>query len=150
MTVAAILKHKGTDVATVPPYQALAEVARILATRRIGAVVVLDEGRLAGILSERDVIYALAAHGAAALAMPAGALMTTEVHTVGLATTYDEAIRAMTDGRFRHMPVLDHGRLAGLVSIGDVVKARIMEQEAEVDGLRAYVTGAGAPAHGLA
>jgi CBS domain-containing protein len=67
--------------------------------------------------------------------------MTADVITAGLATTYDEAFRAMTEGRFRHMPVMDHGRLAGLVSIGDVVKARMMEQEAEVDGLRAYVAG---------
>ena len=73
--------------------------------------------------------------------MKVATLMSTEVHTATLGTTYDEAIRAMTDGRFRHMPVIDAGRLAGIVSIGDVVKARMMEQETEVDGLRAYVAG---------
>ncbi len=141
MTVSAILKHKGTTVASVSPGHNLADVANMLAFRRIGAVVVLEGEVLAGIITERDIIYALAAHGGAALGMKVAALMTTDVHTATLATTYDEAIRAMTDGRFRHMPVIDAGRLAGIVSIGDVVKARMMEQETEVDGLRAYVSG---------
>ena len=142
MTVAAILKHKGNFVATTTPDCLLADAVRDLATRRIGALVVLGPaGDVAGILSERDIVYALAAHGPAALERRAGAVMTADVITAGFATTYDEAVRAMTEGRFRHMPVVDHGRLAGLVSIGDVVKARMMEQEAEVDGLRAYVAG---------
>ncbi|MCX7378856.1 MAG: CBS domain-containing protein [Alphaproteobacteria bacterium] len=142
MTVAAILKHKGSFVATTTPDCLLADAVRDLATRRIGALVVLGPaGDVAGILSERDIVYALAAHGPAALARRAGEVMTADVITAGFATTYDEAVRAMTEGRFRHMPVVDHGRLAGLVSIGDVVKARMMEQEAEVDGLRAYVAG---------
>ncbi len=142
MTVAAILKHKGNFVATTTPDCLLADAVRDLATRRIGALVVLGPaGDVAGILSERDIVYSLAAHGPAALERRAGAVMTADVITAGFATTYDEAFRAMTEGRFRHMPVVDHGRLAGLVSIGDVVKARMMEQEAEVDGLRAYVAG---------
>lgn len=142
MTVAAILKHKGSFVATTTPGCRLADAVRDLATRRIGALVVLGPaGDVAGILSERDIIYALATHGAAALERRADEVMTADVTTAGFATTYDEAVRAMTEGRFRHMPVVDHGRLAGLVSIGDVVKARMMEQEAEVDGLRAYVAG---------
>lgn len=142
MTVAAILKHKGSFVATTTPECRLADAVRELATRRIGALVVLGPaGDVAGILSERDIVYALAAHGAAAMDRRAGEVMTPDVTTAGFATTYDEAVRAMTEGRFRHMPVVDHGRLAGLVSIGDVVKARMMEQEAEVDGLRAYVAG---------
>ena len=142
MTVAVILKHKGSFVATTTPDCLLADAVRDLATRRIGALVVLGPaGDVAGILSERDIVYALAAHGPAALERRAGAVMTADVITAGFATTYDEAVRAMTEGRFRHMPVVDHGRLAGLVSIGDVVKARMMEQEAEVDGLRAYVAG---------
>ncbi len=142
MTVAAILKRKGSFVATTTPDCLLADAVRDLATRRIGALVVLGPaGDVAGILSERDIVYALAAHGPAALERRAGAVMTADVITAGFATTYDEAVRAMTEGRFRHMPVVEHGRLAGLVSIGDVVKARMMEQEAEVDGLRAYVAG---------
>lgn len=142
MTVAAILKHKGSFVATAAPDRRVSDVVRELAERRIGAVVVTDaEGRVVGILSERDIVYALADHGTGALDRPAGEIMTAEVTTASLATTYDDAFRAMTEGRFRHMPVVEHGRLAGLVSIGDVVKARMMEQEAEVDGLRAYVAG---------
>ena len=142
MTVAAILKHKGSFVATAAPERTVADVVRELAERGIGAVVVTDaDGGVAGILSERDIVYALAAQGAAALGRRAGEIMTVEVTTATRATTYDEAFRAMTEGRFRHMPVLEQGRLAGLVSIGDVVKARMMEQEAEVDGLRAYVAG---------
>lgn len=142
MTVAAILKHKGHFVATTTPECRLADAVRELAARRIGALVVTGAtGDVVGILSERDIVYALAAHGAAALERPAGEVMTAEVTTAGLATTYDDAFHAMTEGRFRHMPVVEHGRLAGLVSIGDVVKARMMEQEAEVDGLRAYVAG---------
>lgn len=145
MTVSTILRHKGSDVATVPPGRSIAEVVRLLSRRRIGAVPVIDaDDHLLGILSERDVMYALATHGAEALNMTARQLMTVAVQTATAATTFDQAIRAMTDGRFRHMPVMEKGRLIGIVSIGDVVKARIMEQEAEVDGLKAYVTGAGA------
>ena len=142
MTVAAILKHKGDFVATTTPECRLDDAVRELAARRIGALVVTGAtGDVVGILSERDIVYALAAHGAAALERPAGEVMTAEVTTASLATTYDDAFHAMTEGRFRHMPVVEHGRVAGLVSIGDVVKARMMEQEAEVDGLRAYVAG---------
>ena len=144
MTVSAILRHKGGFVATTTPECRLADAVRELAERRIGALVVLGPaGDVAGILSERDIVYALAAHGPAALELRAGEAMTAEVSTAQLGTTYDEAFRAMTEGRFRHMPVVEHGRLAGLVSIVDVVKARMMEQEAEMDGLRAYVAGAG-------
>lgn len=142
MTVAAILKHKGADVASVGPTRSIAEVARLLSARRIGAVPVCDgEERLLGILSERDVMHALARHGAATLQMTARQLMTVTVQVATPDMTVNEALRAMTEGRFRHMPVIVHGRLAGIVSIGDVVKAKLMQQEAEVDGLRAYVAG---------
>jgi CBS domain-containing protein len=142
MTVAAILKHKGTDVASVGPTRTIAEVARLLSSRRIGAVTVCDaDERLLGILSERDVMYALASHGAATLQMTARQLMTVTVQVATPDMTVHEALRAMTEGRFRHMPVIVRGRLVGIVSIGDVVKAKLMQQEAEVDGLRAYVAG---------
>jgi CBS domain-containing protein len=142
MTIAAILKHKGTDVASVGPTRSIAEVARLLSSRRIGAVPVRDaEDRLLGILSERDVMYALASHGAATLQMTARQLMTVTVQIATPDMTVNEALRAMTEGRFRHMPVVAQGRLIGIVSIGDVVKAKLMQQEAEVDGLRAYVAG---------
>jgi CBS domain-containing protein len=143
MTVAAILKHKGYEVASARPTETVAEIVQVLSARRIGAVVVRDAGdQLLGILSERDVVHALAANGARALEMTAGQLMTRALKTASPRTTVGEAMTMMTAGRFRHLPVLDHGTLVGLVSIGDVVKAKIMQQEAEVDGLRAYVAGA--------
>jgi CBS domain-containing protein len=143
MTVAAILKHKGSEVASVRPVATIAEVARLLSARRIGGVVVLDAaGQLLGILTERDMVHALAAHGAHALDMTAAQLMTRAVTTATPHTSVHQAMAIMTQGRFRHLPVLEHGKLAGIVSIGDVVKARIMQQEAEVDSLKAYVSGA--------
>jgi CBS domain-containing protein len=143
MTIAAILKHKGHDVACVRPTTTIGELARDLSERRIGAVVVLDTAnQLHGIISERDIVRALAANGAAALEMTAGQLMTREVRTITRHTTVNEAMTLMTAGRFRHLPVVEGGVLVGIVSIGDVVKARIMQQEQEVDSLKAYVSGA--------
>ena len=143
MTIAAILKHKGYDVAAVRPDMSIADVARLLAGRRIGAVVVQDAAeRLLGILSERDIVGALASSGARALDMTAGQLMTREVRTATPHTTVDEAMGMMTAGRFRHLPVTEHDALIGIVSIGDVVKVRLMQQEHEVDSLKAYVAGA--------
>jgi CBS domain-containing protein len=142
MTVAAILKHKGYEVASVRPADTVAAVVRVLTDRRIGAVVVLESaGPPLGILSERDIVHALAASGAAALAMTAGELMTRELKTATPRTTVAEAMAMMTAGHFRHLPVIENGALAGLVSIGDVVRAKILQQETEVDGLRAYVAG---------
>ncbi len=144
MTVAAILKHKGREIASVPPTMAIADVVRSLSARRIGAVLVLGgSNQLLGILSERDLVHALAAHGAAMLQMSASDLMTRTVQTATPATTEVEALEIMTKGRFRHLPVMDGGHLAGVISIGDVVKARIMQQECEVDSLKAYVGGVG-------
>ena len=143
MTVAAILRHKGTRVVSVEPADTIARVAASLSENRIGAVLVIDRAdQLLGILSERDIVRCLAANGARTLEMTAGQLMTRALHVAHPETTVAEAMTMMTIGRFRHMPVLDDGRLIGLVSIGDVVKARIMQQESEVDSLRAYVAGA--------
>lgn len=143
MTIAAILKHKGYDVAAVRPTVSIADLARLLSGRRIGAVVVQDAAeQLLGIVSERDIIHALAANGARALEMTAGQLMTRALHTATPDMTIEQAMTLMTAGRFRHLPVVEHGALLGIVSIGDVVKARIMQQEHEVDSLRAYVAGA--------
>ncbi len=142
MTVAAILKHKGHDVASVTPSTPLADVTTLLTRRRIGAVLVLDEThRLAGIVSERDVVQCLAAHGAATLDMTAAQVMTRLVKTVTPQTSVGEAMAMMTAGRFRHLPVLEDRALIGIVSIGDVVKARLDQQAQEVDSLRAYVHG---------
>jgi CBS domain-containing protein len=143
MTIAAILQHKGHDVTHVDPLATVAAVARLLSSRRIGGVVVRDAaGQLLGILTERDIIHALAAHGERALGMAAEQLMTRTVKTATPRTTVHEAMLVMTAGRFRHLPVLEHGALVGIVSIGDIVKARISEQEHEVDSLKAYVAGA--------
>jgi CBS domain-containing protein len=141
-TVAAILKHKGYQVTTIEPTATIAHMADVLAERRIGAVLVVDRAeQLLGIVSERDIVRCLAANGARTLEMTAGQLMTRALQVAQPETTVAEAMAKMTLGRFRHMPVLERDRLVGLISIGDVVKARIMEQEDEVDSLRAYVAG---------
>lgn len=143
MVIAGILKHKGGNVLSVTPDAKVSEVVHMLATRRIGAVLVVDAtNHLKGILSERDVVRSLAEHGAAALDLTASQLMTSDVQTATPQTTIGQAMEMMTDGRFRHVPVVDDDRLVGLVSIGDVVKAKIGEAEQEVDSLRAYVAGA--------
>jgi CBS domain-containing protein len=141
-TVAAILKHKGYQVSTVDPTQRVAEVTLLLSERRIGAVLVIDSAdQMLGIVSERDVVRSLAANGARTLEMTAGQLMTRAVQVARPETTVAEAMQMMTAGRFRHLPVVDHETLVGLISIGDVVKARIMEQDTAVDSLTAYVAG---------
>jgi len=142
MTVACILKHKGSDVAHVSPSDSIAAVSALLAGRRIGAVLVMDTaGQLLGIVSERDIVRVLAREGAATLGMTAAQLMTSSLVTVTPATTVEEAMTLMSANRVRHLPVLRDGALAGLVSIGDIVKTRIEQQAHEVDSLRAYVSG---------
>jgi CBS domain-containing protein len=142
MTVAAILKHKGYQVTTVDPTARIAEVVDILTQRRIGAVLVIDRtDQLLGIVSERDIVRCLSANGSRTLDMTAGQLMTRALQVASPETTEPEAMRMMTAGRFRHLPVMENNVLVGLISIGDVVKARIMQQESEVDSLKAYVTG---------
>ena len=141
-TVAAILKHKGYQVTTIDPTATIARVVAVLAEHRIGAALVLDSTeQLLGIVSERDIVRCLAANGARTLEMTAGQLMTRALQLAHPETTVGEAMGMMTLGRFRHLPVIDNGSLVGLISIGDVVKARIMEQEQEVDSLKAYVAG---------
>jgi CBS domain-containing protein len=144
MTIAAILKHKGNQVSAVAPTATIAEVASELARLRIGAVLVMDAARqLMGIVSERDIVASLAANGAATLTMTAAQLMTREVKTASPRATVAEAMGIMTAGRFRHLPVVEGDVLVGIISIGDVVKARITQQEHEVDTLKAYVAGVG-------
>ena len=144
MTVSLILKRKGGDVVSVRPDAALASVVRTLAEKRIGAVLVTDAaGGVAGVLSERDVVRALAAHGPGALDMPVSAFMTAEVISATPSDTIEHVMETMTVGRFRHVPIIDGGRLVGIVSIGDVVKRRIDDAEHEAQALREYVTQAG-------
>ena len=142
MSVAAILRHKGTGIAAVAPTTRITEVTVALAQHRIGAVLVRDAaGQLLGIVSERDIVRCLAKSGAACLEMTAAQLMTTQLHTVSPATSTSEVLALMTSSRIRHLPVIEGGQLVGLVSIGDVVKAQLSNQEQEVDSLRAYVAG---------
>lgn len=147
MTIAAILRRHGARAATVPPATTVPELARILTERRAGAVLVAEREparreQVLGIVSERDIVRSLATVGAATLEMTAGQMMTRALRTAAPETTLEEAMALMTAGRFRHLPVIEHGALLGIVSIGDIVKARIMQQEYEVDSLRAYVAGA--------
>jgi CBS domain-containing protein len=142
MTIAAILKHKGNQVSSVAPTATISEVVQDLARHRIGAMLVMDAAhQVLGILSERDIVASLAVHGAATMDMSAAQLMTRDVKTATPGTTVAEAMGIMTSGRFRHLPVVEGGTLLGIISIGDVVKARIMQQEHEVDTLKAYVSG---------
>lgn len=141
MTVEHILKDKHSSVITVLPTCTIAEAAQLLADRRIGAVVVTDEhGGLAGILSERDIVSALAANGAAVLVHPVSRHMTQKVETAKRGDAIIEIMERMTNGRFRHLPVLEEGQLCGIVSIGDVVKHRVAEMEAETQAMRNYIT----------
>lgn len=141
-TVASILKHKGYDIAAVDPDTRVSDIANTLSDRRIGAVLVMDRtDQMLGIVSERDIVRGLAANGARTLEMTAGQLMTRTVQVAHPDTTVAEAMHLMTAGRFRHLPVVDHDTLVGLISIGDVVKARIMQQDTAVESLTAYVAG---------
>ncbi|MCE7026876.1 CBS domain-containing protein [Jiella avicenniae] len=140
MTVDQILKVKGGEVFTLQPHVTLAEVVDVLAERRIGAIVLLDDaGHVAGIVSERDVVRVLAKFGAEILTKPIGEAMTVKVKTCTSDTGIDEVLAIMTNGRFRHLPVVEGGRLAGIVSIGDVVKLKIEEAEREAAQMREYI-----------
>jgi len=143
MTIASILRSKGSHVVSVGPGEDLGAVCRSLAQHRIGAVLVRDlGGTVLGIISERDVARMIARDGAAALGLMAREIMTSGLHTVTPATAVVDALGLMTDRRIRHLPVLDGERLAGMVSIGDLVKARIEAAEREAESLRAFVTAA--------
>ena len=140
MTVKAILSRKGTDVVTIQPTATLAEAAELLATRRIGAVLVLGiEGRVAGILSERDIVRALAERGATVLDERIDQVMTRKVFTCTETDTVAQVMEQMTQGKFRHVPVVDQGSLIGIISIGDVVSYRLHEIENESNALREYI-----------
>lgn len=142
MNVEAILRSKGRSVATIAPTATVGNAVRELKSRGIGALVVSDEsGRVAGILSERDIVHALAEHGAALLAMKVDQLMTRRVVTCSPEDTVSELMARMTERRFRHLPVLKEGALIGIVSIGDLVKNRIEEVEFEASSLRSFIAG---------
>ncbi len=139
MLVSDILNHKGREVLTVSPEDPLEAVVALLTQRRIGAVVVMDGQDIAGIVSERDIVRCIAAHGMDGLARKARDAMTSEVMTCGEDDRIEEIMARMTEGRFRHMPVLNAGLLIGIVSIGDVVKARLEQYERETQAMREYI-----------
>lgn len=140
MQVAQILKTKGDMVFTVRPMDSVGAAAALLHTRRVGALVVMgDDDRVAGIISERDVVSIAAQHGAPAFDRPVSACMTEKVEFAAPADSVDALLTKMTDRRIRHLPVCEGGRLLGIVSIGDLVKCKIAETQAEADGLKAYI-----------
>ena len=142
MLIAQILAGKGSDVISTRPEATIAEVAGLLKEKRIGAVVVTEaDGRLCGIISERDLARGLANYGSKLLDMKVGTLMTSDVVTCSPDDGIETLMQTMTDGRFRHLPVVKDGELTGIISIGDVVKHRLKELEAETHMLQDYIHG---------
>jgi CBS domain-containing protein len=140
MTVSIILAGKGRDVVTIEPNATLSDAAKLLAEKRIGAVVILGaDRRIVGILSERDIVRALAESGRDALDGPVSEAMTRKVSTCHERETISTIMERMTVGKFRHIPVVDQGRLVGIVSIGDVVKHRLSEVERDSAAMRDYI-----------
>lgn len=140
MTVASILNEKGRDVVTERAETTMREICAILGAKRIGAIVITDQkGGIRGIVSERDVVRAISQDGPDALDKPASAYMTAKVVTCDASETVNSVMARMTGGRFRHVPVVKDGKLAGLISIGDVVKHRIAQIEREAEDMRNYI-----------
>ena len=140
MLVSQILKDKGDLFFTVSPDDTVVAAAALLHTRRVGAMVVVEHGEVVGILSERDLVRLVAEGGEDALSRPISHCMTRDVVFAAPSETLDILMSRMTDRRMRHLPVLDNGRLAGIISIGDLVKYKISEIEHEADGLKAYIS----------
>jgi CBS domain-containing protein len=139
MTVRAILDSKGHQIESVGPDAKLSAAIKILGERRIGAVLVMSEGRVEGILSERDIVRVLGERGAAVLDEPINAVMTRKVVSCRESDTVSAIMEMMTLGKFRHLPVIEDNRVVGLISIGDVVKWRVGEYEREQEALREYI-----------
>jgi CBS domain-containing protein len=141
MLVSQILKDKGDLVFTASPHETVAGAATLLLSRRVGALVIVDgQDMVIGILSERDVVRVVAEKGAAGLNQSVSSCMSQDVVFAAPTETVQSLLERMTDRRIRHLPVLKDGRLAGLVSIGDLVKSKIAESEAEAENLKAYIS----------
>lgn len=143
MLVSQILKSKADDgVVTVQPGSTVAAAAELLSSRRIGAVIVSPDGkRVSGIVSERDIVRELGRRGVACMADAVDSIMTARISSCGRSDRADAVLEKMTEGRFRHMPVMEGGEMVGLISIGDVVKARLMELASEKDALEGMIKG---------
>ncbi len=139
MTIAAVLRSKGNSVETIAADATLFEAVRQLGEKRIGALPVIDAGRITGIISERDVIYCLRSHGPSVLEWPVSQVMSSPAITANPDTSVLSALSVMTQRRIRHLPVTEAGHLRGLVSIGDLVKYRMERIEAEADAMRTYI-----------
>jgi CBS domain-containing protein len=139
MTVRAILDNKGHHVLHVEPDAKLSAAVKLLSERKIGAVLVMNQGRIEGILSERDIVRVLGERGAAVMDEPVSAVMTRKVVSCREKDTVSEIMEMMTNGKFRHLPVIEDGKVVGLISIGDVVKWRVGEYEREQEALREYI-----------
>jgi CBS domain-containing protein len=139
MFVSDILSQKGGLVHTVTPGTSVGQISQQLSLRRIGSVLVMEDDAVAGIVSERDLVRAFASHGAAAMELEARHVMTREVVSCDPDDSIEQVMEMMTRGRFRHVPVVRHGELLGVVSIGDVVKARLEETRHETEALKAYI-----------
>lgn len=140
MQVSSLLRNKEQRIISVNPDTAIGEVADILRQHRIGAVIVLNEPNdIAGVLSERDIVRAVAEHGSPCLDFKAAQLMTKDVIRCELEDSIDRVMELMTEHRFRHLPVMDDGKLLGMISIGDVVKHKIEQVEAEAQQMRSYI-----------
>jgi len=142
MTIASVLQDKGSAVETIAGDATLFDAVRRLGEKRIGALPVVDGGRIAGIMSERDVIYCLRDHGPEVLDWPVSRVMSSPAITADSETTVLAALALMTQRRIRHLPVVDGGQIRGIVSIGDLVKHRMERIEAEADAMRAYIQSA--------
>ncbi|MSO84913.1 MAG: CBS domain-containing protein [Rhodospirillales bacterium] len=144
MKVSDILKAKGTRILTVRPEEAVSTFIKRTVLEKVGAMVVSTDGTLPeGLVTERDIVHGLARHGAELLAMPVREVMTRKVLTCAPADSIQDVMIKMTEGRTRHLPVMEGGRLAGMISIGDVVKSRLENAELEAAGLRDYITAVG-------
>ena len=139
MTVRSILDTKGHQIQSVEPDAKLSAAVKILGERKIGAVLVMNQGRVEGILSERDIVRALGERGARVLEEPVSAVMTRKVVSCRQSDTVGGIMEMMTLGKFRHLPVIEEGEVVGLISIGDVVKWRVREFENEQEALRDYI-----------
>ena len=139
MTVRSILDTKGHQIQSVEPEAKLSSAIKMLGERKIGAVLVMNAGRIEGILSERDIVRVLGERGAGVLDEPISAVMTRKVVSCKQSDTVAAIMEMMTLGKFRHLPVVEDGRVVGLISIGDIVKWRVREYESEQEALREYI-----------
>lgn len=143
LTVRDIIREKGDGVWAVSPETSTLDALRFMAQKKVGALVVLEDGMLTGILSERDIINRIAQEGHLDLGQPIQEYMTTKVIAVPYEMTIEQCMQIMTDRRIRHLPVMERGQLAGLISIGDLVKAIISDQTSTIENLEQYIMGTG-------